>query len=99
MHYQRYFDEAIDRLKAERRYRVFADLERLIPANERLVRFLDEQRLDAVVCISRINFRGEEADVVKAARAAGIRISQSVSQNSSLFITSPPCILPTCSVV
>ena len=28
MHYQRYFDEAIDRLKAERRYRVFADLER-----------------------------------------------------------------------
>mgnify|MGYP003347594116 FL=1 len=28
MDYQRYFDEAIDRLKAERRYRVFADLER-----------------------------------------------------------------------
>ena len=28
MDYRRYFDEAIDRLKTERRYRIFADLER-----------------------------------------------------------------------
>ena len=28
MEYRRYFGQAIDRLKAERRYRVFADLER-----------------------------------------------------------------------
>ena len=28
MHYQRCFEEAIDRLKAEQRYRVFANLER-----------------------------------------------------------------------
>ena len=28
MNYQRFFEEAIDQLHAERRYRVFADLER-----------------------------------------------------------------------
>jgi hypothetical protein len=58
--------------------RVFADLERLVPPNERLVRFLREQRLDAVVCISRINFRGTEADIVKAARTAGVPCGISV---------------------
>ena len=29
MNYQRFFEEAIDQLHAERRYRVFADLERI----------------------------------------------------------------------
>ncbi|HEY7603046.1 MAG TPA: hypothetical protein VH760_02205 [Gaiellaceae bacterium] len=57
---------------------VLADVERLIPPNRRLVDFFREQRLDAVVCISRVNFRGEEADVVKAARAAGVPCGISV---------------------
>ncbi|MER8434596.1 5-aminolevulinate synthase, partial [Mesorhizobium caraganae] len=30
MNYQRFFEEAIDQLHAERRYRVFADLERIV---------------------------------------------------------------------
>ncbi len=63
---------AIDAESVETLDRMFADLERLIPPNGRLVRFIADRRLDAVLCISRVNFRGEEADVVKAARAAGI---------------------------
>ncbi len=30
MNYQRFFEDAIDQLHAERRYRVFADLERIV---------------------------------------------------------------------
>ncbi len=30
MNYPRFFEEAIDQLHAERRYRVFADLERIV---------------------------------------------------------------------
>ena len=30
MNYERFFDEAINQLHAERRYRIFADLERIV---------------------------------------------------------------------
>jgi len=51
---------------------VLADLEAVVPPSEPLVRFIRDQRLDAVVCVGRVNFGGAEADVVKAARAAGV---------------------------
>ena len=49
-----------------------SDLEQLVPPNARLVRFIREQRLDAAVSISRVNFGGGDAEVIKAARAAGV---------------------------
>jgi hypothetical protein len=49
-----------------------AELERRIPPNEPLVRFIREQRLDVVVCIGRVNFGSDEADIAKAAHAAGV---------------------------
>jgi hypothetical protein len=49
-----------------------AELEGLVPPSGPLVRFIREQRLDAVVCIGRVNFGGGESDVAKAARAAGV---------------------------
>jgi hypothetical protein len=49
-----------------------AELEQHVPAHEPLVGFICEQRLDAVVCIGRVNFGSDEADIVKAARTAGV---------------------------
>jgi hypothetical protein len=52
--------------------RLFEELERLIPPDERLLRFVQSQRLDVVVSISRINVGGRQADVVKCALALGV---------------------------
>jgi hypothetical protein len=51
---------------------VLAELEPRIPPDGPLVRFIREQRLDVVVCIGRVNFGSDEADIVKAAHAAGV---------------------------
>ena len=51
MNYQRFFSEAIDQLHAERRYRVFADLERIVGAFPRaLWRSGEETREITVWC-------------------------------------------------
>src|SRR5581483_5422187 len=49
-----------------------AGLEALVPPVGPLVAFIREQRLDAVVCIGRVNFGGDESEVAKAARVAGV---------------------------
>ena len=77
MHYQRYFDEAIDRLKAERRYRVFADLER------DAIRFpvalwrpegeADKPREVVIWCSNDYLTMGGHPDVIKAVTTAAER--------------------------
>ena len=52
--------------------RLFEDLERLIPPDEEMVRFIQEQRLDLVFCISRVNIAARQTEVVKAAAALGV---------------------------
>lgn len=49
-------------------------VELLIPPSEPLVAFIRELRLDAAVVISRVNFGGNDAGVVDAARAAGVPV-------------------------
>jgi 5-aminolevulinate synthase len=70
MDYQRYFDSAIERLKAERRYRVFADLERDAirfpialwrPEGESL-----QPREVVIWCSNDYLTMGGHADVIKA---------------------------------
>ena len=51
--------------------RLFDDLERLIPPDEGMVRFIQEQRLDLVFCISRVNIAARQTEVVKAAAVLG----------------------------
>jgi hypothetical protein len=51
---------------------MLADLERFVPPDEELVRFIREQELDVVFCISRINVAGRQTEVVKAAAALGV---------------------------
>jgi hypothetical protein len=52
--------------------RLFADLEGMIPPADRVSDFIREQRLDAVVCISRVNIAARETEIVKAARSLGV---------------------------
>jgi hypothetical protein len=52
--------------------RVFEDLERLIPPNERTVRFIREQQLDRIFCITRMNIAALQTEVVKAASRLAI---------------------------
>ena len=49
MNYQRFFEEAIDQLHAERRYRVFADLERIVGAFPKAVWRAEGEARDLVV--------------------------------------------------
>jgi hypothetical protein len=51
---------------------LFGELERLIPPDEELLRFIQSQQLDLVVSISRVNVGGPQTDVVKCAMALGI---------------------------
>jgi hypothetical protein len=51
---------------------LLAELERLLPPDEAMVEFLREQRLDAVLCVSRVNIAAREAEVLKAARHLGL---------------------------
>lgn len=52
MNYQSIFEDAIDQLKAEKRYRVFADLERIVGRFPRAVWRKDEQAREIVVWCS-----------------------------------------------
>jgi hypothetical protein len=51
---------------------LFEYLERLIPADEGLMRFIQEQQLDLVFCISRVNIASAQTEVVKAAAQLGV---------------------------
>jgi hypothetical protein len=51
---------------------LFRDLEDLIPPDEGIRRFVREQKLDLVVCVSRVNIAARQTEVVKAAKSLGI---------------------------
>lgn len=71
MNYQRFFEEAIDQLHAERRYRVFADLERIAGRFPRaLWRVNDRTQEITVWCSNDYLGMGQHADVIAAMQAA-----------------------------
>jgi hypothetical protein len=53
-------------------------IQRLIPPNAPLVRFIESEGFDVVFVLSRINFAGKERGVVAAARAAGVPAATAV---------------------
>ena len=77
MDYQRFFDEAINRLKAERRYRVFADLERdavrFPVAKWRPDGEADKPREVVIWCSNDYLTMGGHPDVIKAVTTAAER--------------------------
>ena len=75
MNYQRFFDEAIDQLHAERRYRVFADMERIVGAFPRAIwRSGSEAREITVWCSNDYLGMGQHPDVVAAMQDAGLHL-------------------------
>jgi len=51
---------------------LFRGLERLIAPDEGIRRFIRANKLDVVVCISRINIAARQTDVVKSAKSLGV---------------------------
>ncbi|MBU0583550.1 MAG: 5-aminolevulinate synthase [Alphaproteobacteria bacterium] len=71
MNYQRFFEEAIDQVHAERRYRVFADLERIVGAFPRAIwRSNGKAEEITVWCSNDYLGMGQNADVVAAFQQA-----------------------------
>lgn len=71
MNYQRFFDEAIDQLHAERRYRVFADIERIVGSFPRaLWRSNGETKEITVWCSNDYLGMGQNADVIATMQQA-----------------------------
>jgi len=71
MNYQRFFEEAIDQLHAERRYRVFADLERIVGSFPRATwRANGEAREITVWCSNDYLGMGQHPDVIAASQNA-----------------------------
>jgi hypothetical protein len=66
------FPELVHAAEEKRLDPLLEQLERLIPPDERLLRFIESQQLDLVLCISRVNVGGPQTDVVKCAAALGI---------------------------
>ena len=67
MNYERFFDEAINQLHAERRYRVFADLERIVGGFPRaLWRSNGEAREITVWCSNDYLGMGQNPEVIEA---------------------------------
>jgi len=73
MNYQRFFEDAIDQLHAERRYRVFADLERIVGQFPRALWRANGRAQEITVwCSNDYLGMGQHPDVVAAMqRAAG----------------------------
>ena len=71
MNYQRFFDEAIDQLHAERRYRVFADLERIVGSFPKALWRADGQTREITVwCSNDYLGMGQHPAVLEAMHEA-----------------------------
>ncbi|WP_113156151.1 5-aminolevulinate synthase [Nitratireductor sp. OM-1] len=89
MNYQRFFSEAIDQLHAERRYRVFADLERIVGAFPRALWRSDEEAREITVwCSNDYLGMGQHESVISAmqdaagAMGAGAGGTRNISGNN-----------------
>ncbi len=93
MNYQRFFEEAIDQLHAERRYRVFADLERIVGAFPRAIwRAEGEAREITVWCSNDYLGMGQHADVIAAAQATVSSMGSGAGGTRNISGTNHPLV-------
>jgi 5-aminolevulinate synthase len=93
MNYQRFFEEAIDQLHAERRYRVFADLERMVGKFPRaLWRAGGRTQEITVWCSNDYLGMGQHPDVVQAFQDAGGRMGSGAGGTRNISGTSNPLV-------
>jgi 5-aminolevulinate synthase len=93
MNYQRFFEEAIDQLHAERRYRVFADLERIVGKFPRaLWRSNGRTQEITVWCSNDYLGMGQHPDVVAAFQDAAGRMGSGAGGTRNISGTSNPLV-------
>jgi len=93
MDYQRFFSEAIDQLHAERRYRVFADLERIAGAFPRAIWRADGKAREITVwCSNDYLGMGQHPDVIAAMQEAVGRIGVGAGGTRNISGTNHPLV-------
>jgi 5-aminolevulinate synthase len=93
MDYQRFFEEAIDQLHAEKRYRVFADLERIVGRFPRAIwRNGGQAREITVWCSNDYLGMGQHADVIAAMQNAAGRLGSGAGGTRNISGTNHPLV-------
>ncbi|MGI6850929.1 5-aminolevulinate synthase [Mesorhizobium sp. 1B3] len=93
MNYQRFFEEAIDQIHAERRYRVFADLERIVGAFPRAIwRSNGEAKEITVWCSNDYLGMGQHPDVIAAQQQAAARMGSGAGGTRNISGTNHPLV-------
>ena len=93
MNYQRFFEEAIDQLHAERRYRVFADLERIVGQFPKaLWRSNGTAREITVWCSNDYLGMGQHKDVIAASQNAAGNMGSGAGGTRNISGTNHPLV-------
>ncbi len=93
MNYRQFFDEALARLREERRYRVFADLERDAARFPRAIWRRDGQAVDVLIwCSNDYLGMGRHPDVVEAMRDAAARYGVGAGGTRNISGNSHPVV-------
>ncbi|OJU02854.1 MAG: 5-aminolevulinic acid synthase [Rhizobiales bacterium 65-79] len=93
MDYQRFFEEAIDQLHAEKRYRVFANLERIVGRFPRAIwRDGSEAREITVWCSNDYLGMGQHPDVIAAMQDAAGRMGSGAGGTRNISGTNHPLV-------
>lgn len=93
MNYQRFFEEAIDQLHAERRYRVFADLERIAGSFPRAIwRNGADAKEITVWCSNDYLGMGQHPDVISAFQQTAGRMGSGAGGTRNISGTNHPLV-------
>ncbi len=93
MNYQRFFEEAIDQVHAERRYRVFADLERIAGSFPRAIWRANGRANEITVwCSNDYLGMGQHPDVISAFQHAAGRMGSGAGGTRNISGTNHPLV-------
>ena len=93
MNYQRFFEEAIDQVHAERRYRVFADLERIAGSFPRAIWRANGRAEEITVwCSNDYLGMGQNPDVIAALQQAAGRMGSGAGGTRNISGTNHPLV-------
>ncbi|MBS9719394.1 5-aminolevulinate synthase [Tianweitania sp. BSSL-BM11] len=93
MNYERFFEEAVDQVHAEKRYRVFADLERIVGEFPRAIwRSEGEAREITVWCSNDYLGMGQHPDVISAMQTAAGRMGSGAGGTRNISGTNHPLV-------
>ena len=93
MNYQRFFEDAIDQLHDERRYRVFANLERIVGSFPKAIwRANGEAREITVWCSNDYLGMGQHPDVISAAQNAAGTMGSGAGGTRNISGTNHPLV-------